>query len=146
MKNTLKNYYDNKSINIDNNELTIPYQLREHPDAVFMINTDDMKPMKDCKITMTELEYQMKKAKTKTVAGSNEIKTELLIAMIQNDKCKTTLLQALNAVIDTGIFPDTWKTSNNKLLEKKAKPTIKDLRPIALTDTTQILLMGIIKK
>ena len=41
-------------------------------------------------------------------------------------------------------IPASWNTSKTVLVQKK-KPTVKDLRPVALTNATYKLFMGIVK-
>ena len=41
--------------------------------------------------------------------------------------------------------PPSWKTSNTKMIPKKARPTVKDLRPIALTEISYKLFMTLLK-
>ena len=47
--------------------------------------------------------------------------------------------------MNLGTVPDSWKKSNTKLIPKSAKPTVDQLRPIALTDISYKILMGILK-
>ena len=42
-------------------------------------------------------------------------------------------------------LPSTWTESKTVLMSKKNKPTVKDLGPIALTNATYKLFMGILK-
>ena len=42
-------------------------------------------------------------------------------------------------------LPSTWTESKTVLIPKKNKPTVKDLRPIAFTNSTYKLFMGILK-
>ena len=52
----------------------------------------------------------------------------------------------MNNIIDKiDKLPSTWTKSKTVLIPKKNKPTVKDLRPIALTNATYKLFMGILK-
>ena len=41
--------------------------------------------------------------------------------------------------------PNAWALSKTVMVPNKKNPTIRDLRPIALTNATHILFMGILK-
>ena len=49
------------------------------------------------------------------------------------------------ASVGNALLPSTWTESKTVLIPKKNKPTVKDLRPIALTNATYKLFMGILK-
>ena len=42
-------------------------------------------------------------------------------------------------------MPDDWKNSRTILLEKKKKPTVRDLRPLALTNISYKIFMSLLK-
>ena len=56
-----------------------------------------------------------------------------------------TLVDLFNRVLEYGEIPNEWRNSNTILIQKKAKPTTNDLRPIALTNNSYKIFMGIIK-
>ena len=96
-------------------------------------------------ITDEEIENQLKKTKKQKATGPNGMKSELIIALSEINKGKIALRNALDKALNEKEIPKNWKTSNTSLLEKVAKLTKKDLRPIALTDTTYKLMMGILR-
>ena len=51
----------------------------------------------------------------------------------------------MNNTLHNGNTLEDWKTSNTKLIPKVKMPKVKELRPIALTNCSYKLLMGIIK-
>ena len=53
---------------------------------------------------------------------------------------------ALNKIMrQEEMSPNSWALSKTVMIPKKKKPTIRDLRPIALTNSTYKLFMGILK-
>ena len=42
--------------------------------------------------------------------------------------------------------PANWKISRTKMIEKKKKPTAKDLRPLALTNVSYKIFMALIRE
>ena len=124
---------------------TIPNILAEHFDAAFKLTYKD-ETMKCPDITMTELSEEMSKLKPKKAPGPNGLINEILIALNQSNLCKESLLKCLNKILDDGSVPDEWKTSKTKLIPKKSKPTVEELRPIALINNTYKLFMAIIKQ
>ena len=56
------------------------------------------------------------------------------------------MTRGMNNILDKkDILPSTWTESKTVLIPKKNIPTVKDLRPIALTNATYKLFMGILK-
>ena len=101
--------------------------------------------MEDYRIKEKELALQLKLTKAGKAAGPYKIKPEMIIAMEQNETCKTALLDALNEVLETNNIPQGWKHSKTTLIPKHQKPTVKDFRPLAGTDIIYKTLMGILK-
>ena len=55
------------------------------------------------------------------------------------------MVTAINNTITKKEIPDEWSSSTTKLIPKTKKPTAKDFRPIALTECSYKICMGIIK-
>ena len=69
--------------------------LKEHNDIAGEIE-DQVEYMEDYRIKEKELALQLKLTKAGKAAGPYKIKPEMIIAMEQNETCKTALLDALN--------------------------------------------------
>ena len=126
-------------------EMMIPQILAEHYTMEYRIE-QPINTMERVKITEKELREEIKSLKKKKACGPDGVKNEVLIAMGESKICREVLLKCLNNVLSNKKIPASWKTSITKTIPKKSKPTAKDLRPIALTDTTYKLLMAIISK
>ena len=92
-------------------------------------------------ITTDDVTQQIRKIKERKSAGPDGIK------IIGNDiKCINSLAESMNKIITKeDNIPESWYTSRTVLLPKTKKPTVKDLRPIALTNATYKLFLGILK-
>ena len=118
--------------------------LREHMDATMEIG-NIIKPMDRTKITVEDLKKQLKKTKDKKCPGPDGIRPELMKALSGSDVCMKHLANCYNAILEDGIRGTNWEFSITKLQPKISKPTVKDLRPIALTDVPYKIFMGIMK-
>ena len=96
-------------------------------------------------ITETEVKSQIKKMKAGKAPGLDHIKTELYEYLIDNDQILTELTLIFNNILNEGVVPANWKNSKTILIKKKYKPKVSDFIPIALTDISYKLMMGILK-
>ena len=117
---------------------------REHFDLV-MTTYNDIKEMEECKIKEEEVEQILNKIKNKKAAGPDGLKSELYKILGKDKQCLETLTKCLNYELQRNNKPKEWKISKTILLEKKKKPTVKDLRPIALTDISYKIYMTLLK-
>ena len=60
-------------------------------------------------------------------------------------KCLEALANGYKKEIEEKEKPKDWKESKTKMLEKKKKPTSKDLRPFALTNVSYKIFMAYIQ-
>ena len=119
----------------------IPSILEEHFDMVEQINCS--KAMSKPDFTCNELKLHIRKIKNRRAPGPDNIKPDLLNIIGEDDYCIKELTHGMNNILDK--LPSTWTESKTVLIPKKNKLTVKDLRPIALTNTTYKLFMGILK-
>ena len=138
---------ETKIININDNGALkkVDFKLREHLDAAIPV-PHHIVPMKDHEITLKEVQEQIKRAKEGKSPGPDGIKIELIKALQDSNTCLLELTKCYNEIIRTGVKESKWSESNTKLISKMRKPTVEDLRPIALTDVTYKLFMGILKE
>ena len=81
----------------------------------------------------------------KKKAGPDGIKSDLSKFLGNDTHCINILTDAMDKIIQKeNDIPASWNTSKTVLVPKK-KPTVKYLRPIALTNATYKLFMGILK-
>lgn len=92
-----------------------------------------------------DVKLQLKKLKIGKQAGPNALKSELYKWMLDSNICIRSLTESLNNISVTGP-PAEWRGSKTVLIPKKNKPTCKDLRPIALMDTSYKLYMALCKE
>ena len=103
------------------------------------------KSMGEVEVTMEELINQMKALKTGKAPGPDGLKPSIYKALIKSDKFLKCLRNSLNEILNVGQVPDSWKLSNTILIPKVNRPKVGEFRPIALTDISYKLLMGILK-
>ena len=136
---------ENEQITIE--DYTFPYQLQEHIDGAMHIPPENqfIRPMSTPKISAKELKTQLDKMKNKKAPGQNRLQIELYKAAAQDEQCLEKMAIGLENTIKNDQIPVSWKSSITKLIAKNKKPTVKDFRPIALTDCSYKICMGIIK-
>ena len=96
--------------------------------------------------TEEEVKKQLVKMKSDKQPGPDLIKTNIYKWMGDSRLCIETLCRCLNKIIRTGHIPEQWKNSKTTLIQKKSKPNCADFRPIALTNTSYKIFMGLLKE
>ena len=125
-------------------EQVVPLHLREHMDMAVRIE-NILLPMKEPEINKEKVIKCLKKIKNKKAAGPDGIKPEIYKAFLESDKCLETLVRCLKNEMQEKEKPEEWSKSRTKMVEKKSKPTVKDLRPIALTNISYKIFMMLVK-
>lgn len=121
-----------------------PISLREHMDAA-MESRNMITPMKYPDFTNRKVKEKLRKLKNRKAAGPSGLKPELYKAMNNSETFLKTITNCFRKELKRKNKPPSWKTSNTKMIPKKSRPTVKDLRPIALTEVSYKLFMSLIK-
>ena len=66
-------------------------------------------------------------------------------ALVKNKKCLEMMTQCYKKELELKEKPQEWKISKTRMRDKTKRPTVKDLRPIALTNTSYEIFMSILK-
>ena len=94
---------------------------------------------------MKEIDEHLSKIKSRKAPGPNGLKNELLKSLSNSRIFKEIIIKCFNDILNGNEVPVSWKSSKTKMIPKIRKPCIKDLRPIALINSTYKLYMAIIK-
>ena len=136
--------YELEHGSIEVNNVNIPNILEEHFDVVAKINS--IEPMKKPIITKNDVVRQMNKIKERKAPGPDGMKPELLKILTDDDHCVKIFTSGLNNILNgKEEIPHSWLQSKTVMVPKRKKPNVKQLRPIALTNASYKLFMGIIK-
>ena len=100
-------------------------------------------PMNSMIISVDDVKKQLKKLKSNKQPGPNKLKGEIYKWLIDSDYCLAAFVDALNEINRTGSVPEQWKVSKTVLIPKTNKPTVKQLRPICLTDVSYKIYMAL---
>ena len=127
-----------------NHVTQIPYNLHKHYDMQAKVSYIGY--MEDPYITTDDDTQQIRKIKERKSAGPDGIKPDLLKILGNDIQCINISTEPMNKIIiKENNIPESWYISKTVLVPKTKKPTIKDLRPITLTNATYKLFMGILK-
>ena len=119
-------------------------QLREHFDMVKEVEEETI-PQEHKNIEREELKTTIEDQKDDKAPGPDSMKAEFFKELLESDICVETMLRCYNDALMNGNIPEEWKESRTRLIPKKKKPTIKDFRPIALTNISYKIFMTLIK-
>ena len=86
------------------------------------------------------------KLRDKKAAGTTKIKGEMYKIMTENKTCSEAMIDSLDNVINEKDIPESWKNSWMKLIKKVKKPTVKDFRPITITNISYKIYMSFLRK
>ena len=132
------------NIEVENENIEIPINLREHYEMAFNIG-ETINPMSKIEIHNEDIERTIRRMKNKKAAGPDGIKIEIYKEVIKIPNIRDLLTKLLQNILEGQEVPDSWKKSITKLIPKTSKPTAKDFRPIALTDNTYKICCSVIK-
>ena len=118
-------------------------QIEEHMDICLKTNSTILL-MNYPIIDKEEVKSCLKKMKNKKSTGPDKIKPELYKAMGTSGFCMLKLTECPQNTLDQERKITSWEMSNTILLPKVIKPVARDLRPIALRDSSYKIFISII--
>ena len=124
-----------------------PVILREHLDMVGRVNADDcIGRMRLVEFSQAEVKEQMSKIKKGRQPGPDKLKPEIYKWVQSSEASISILTECMNGVLRDSEIPEKWKKSKTNLIPKNCKPKKNELRPIALTNVSYKIFMGLCKK
>ena len=140
-----------KSVNIENGiftyvheDIELPSGVAEHYEYAMRVDRK-INNMKYTPITTTDIKKQINKLRSGKAPGPDGLKPELYKYLQEDEQFLTIMKDIMNQIVSSGHIPSNWSLSNTKLIPKNKNPKAKEFRPIALTDITYKILMGILK-
>ena len=93
--------------------------------------------MKEPEINVEDVKQQLQRIKEKKSPEPDGMKPGILKILGTDEECTQVLTDVLNKILrQEDMSPNSWALSKTIMVPKKKKPTIRDLRPIALTNDT----------
>ena len=87
----------------------------------------------------------LKKLKNNKAAGPDQMKGEYFKVLGKDETCRKTMLKCYNNVLKEERAPALWNRSTTKMIKKVKRPTVRDFRPIALTNVSYKIYMAFIR-
>ena len=119
--------------------------LIEHMDMA-MPTKEIIIPMKATEMKDEELKENLRKLKNNKAAGTDKLKAELFKELGKRGKCREVMLRCFNSVLEGGDTPESWNISRTKMIRKERRPTVRDFRPIAITNISYKIFMSYIRE
>ena len=88
----------------------------------------------------------MNNLKNNKAAGPDKLKAELFKELGKRQRCREVMLECFNSVLGDREVPDAWRKSRTVMVKKGRRPTVKDFRPIAITDVSYKIFMAYIRE
>ena len=80
------------------------------------------------------------------VGGLDGLKPELYKVLLGSEIIVEGLKEGIERIVEEGGEPESWKESRTVMIPKKKRPTVAELRPIALTDVSYKIVMKVVKE
>ena len=103
-------------------------------------------PMKATEMKDKELKENLRKLKNNKAAGTDKLKAELFKELGKRGECREVMLRCFNSVLEGGDTPESWNISRTKMIKKERRPTVRDFRPIAITNISYKIFMSFIRE
>ena len=126
--------------------MLFPAYLEEHMEVLDgRIVSSSVEKMTWVEWRESDVMEALRRIKKNKQAGPDLMKGDILKWLIESKICLRVLAKAMNMIVQTGECPSSWKRSKTVMIPKNHKPEANQHRPIALTNATYKLLMGLLK-
>merc|ERR1712236_89456 len=99
------------------------------------ISTNEMiAPMKTIEMTDDDLKTKLSKLKNDKAAEPDNLKAEHFKELGKRASCREVMVKCFNKIIEGEDTPKSWNVSRTKMIRKGRKPSVKNCRPIAITN------------
>ena len=88
----------------------------------------------------------LREMKNGRAGGLDGLKPELYKALERSNVMMSALKEGIKRIVEEGGEPERWRESRTVMLPKKKRPTVADLRPIALMDVSYKMVMKVVKE
>ena len=133
------------NILVQGQSLNLPHHQMEHFSAIESEPTTSIMNMEQPTIQDREVQQALKALKNNKATGPDNMRGELFKILADSKIFINTIKNCFDKTLTDGQIPQNWKISKTVMLEKKTKPTVSDLRPISLLNTSYKLFMAIIR-
>ena len=126
-------------------ELLVRTRRREEdPEELWLPRIGD--PYRNVRTMKFEVEEEgirkiLRDMKRGKAGGLDGLKPELYKALERSEVVVGALKEGIEKIVTEGGEPDEWREYRTVMIPKKKKPTVGDLRPIALTDVSYKMVM-----
>ena len=133
------------NILVQGQSLNLPHHQMEHFSAIESEPTTSIMNMEQPTIQDREVQQALKALKNNKATGPDNMRGELFKILADSKIFINAIKNCFDKTLTDGQTPQNWKNYKTVMLEKKTKPTVSDLRPISLLNTSYKLFMAIIR-
>ena len=105
-----------------------------------------IKVMENGEITEEEVRKILKKIKNRKAGGVDGMKGEMYKELEKGKVAVQSICESFNKILQEGKEPDTWKMARMKMIPKKKRPEVDELRPLTMTDALYKVMMAVVRE
>ena len=102
--------------------------------------------MNEVVVCYEDVKKAVKRMKVGKQPGMDGIKPEVYKWMLDSEMCMNEMCRFFNSILGRGESVNEWSVSKTCMIPKVNKPSVKDLRPIALLNVEYKIFMSVMKE